>query len=62
MLIVTRRRACVRCGLNAIVDRAGSCKLCQFEQATGRVYIDWSRLEFSARVNDRVQGMRRVGE
>lgn len=39
--IERRTKPCVRCGLIAEVDRAGYCKLCQYEQAFGKVYINW---------------------
>ena len=39
--IVTVRRKCRRCRIIAPLDRAGYCQLCKYEQATGRVYINW---------------------
>jgi hypothetical protein len=39
--IVAHHRPCVRCGLIARLDRAGYCKLCQYEMAYQKPYIDW---------------------
>ena len=46
--IVSRpKRPCCRCGLIAKLDRVGHCKFCQYEQATGRVYINWEKFDAS---------------
>lgn len=36
-------KPCLRCGMIARLDRTGHCRLCQYEQAYGRVYINWRK-------------------
>ena len=46
--IIARKPAvCVRCEMIAILDRAGHCAICQHEEATGKVYINWDVLRYS---------------
>ena len=59
------RRRCVRCEILASrLDRAGRCLLCQYEEAYGRVFVNWRlfRRELAKRPRLRqTRTSRRVG-